>query len=309
MPRPQSAICPESGTYGVFITLMLKAGREQTVRSALSALPALTETLAREQEEPVLSSAAGIGADAWGRLFPIAKPDALTPFQAQEDGSRRAPATPADLFLHIHSNRQSANFALALRMMRLLGDSVVLVEEIHGFKTLGKRDLTGFVDGTENPEGVERAEVALVGAKDPVFAQGSYVSIQRYVHDLPLWEQYPLSRQEGVIGRTKDGDVELEDAVKPPTAHIARVVMEENGEELEILRQSMPYGTTSENGLYFIAYGKTPDVFFKMLARMVRRDGLGHYDHLLDVTRAVTGASFFVPSVELLESLGRLESV
>lgn len=305
MPRPQTAICPESGAYGVFVTLMLKTGGEQVVRSVLASLPALTETLAREQKEPALSSAAGIGADAWGRLFPIAKPAALASFQAQEDGPRRAPATPADLFLHIHSNRQSTNFALALRVMRLLGDSVILVEEIHGFKTPDGRDLTGFVDGTENPEGAERAEVALVGAEDPVFARGSYVSIQRYVHDLPLWERYPLSRQEGVIGRTKTDDAELEDAIKPPTAHIARVVMEEDGEELEILRQSMPYGTTSENGLYFIAYGRTPDIFFKMLARMVRRDGEDHYDHLLDVTRAVTGTSFFVPSIELLESLGR----
>ena len=135
------------------------------------------------------------------------------------------------------------------------------------------------------------------------FAGGSFVSLQRYVHSLPKWEVLPVPEQEHVIGRTKDDDEELDDEVKPPTAHIARVVIEEEGEELEVLRHSLPYGGTGENGLYFVAYCSDPGPFRRMLERMVLRDADGHYDRLLDFSRPVTGAAFFTPSAETLEAL------
>ena len=168
-----------------------------------------------------------------------------------------------------------------------------------GFRHLGNRDLTGFVDGSENPEGDDRAEVALV--KDGPHEGGSFVSLQRYVHDLRRWDALSLGDQEAAVGRTKDTDEEI--AVKAPSAHIARVVIEEDGAELEILRHSMPYGTTSENGLYFVAYGASPAPFRKMLERMVLSAGDGHHDRLLDFTRAVTGCAFFAPSADWLRAL------
>jgi putative iron-dependent peroxidase len=178
------------------------------------------------------------------------------------------------------------------------------MDEVHGFQYLDSRDLTGFIDGTENPQGKkERMEVALISSEDPAFAGGSYVFTQRYVHKLQKWAAVPRNEQEKVIGRRKPDSQELSDRVKPPTAHISRVVIEENGEELEIVRHSFPYGTVSEAGLFFIAYSKTLDTPEKMLNRMMgtTRDGL--HDHLMDYTQAVSGAHFFAPSLELLKSI------
>lgn len=308
MGMPQSAICAETGPSGLFLTLTLTGGipaegGAAPVRQVAAALPALTAELAERLGEPTLVSALGIGARAWTPIVATRPPSLLAPFEPVADGPRQAPATPADLFLHIHSARPDANFALARHVMRQLGGSVRVVEEITGFRHLGGRDLTGFVDGTENPKGDERAEVALVGDEDPDVAGGSYVSIQRYVHNLTGWDALPVSEQEAAVGRTKDEDEELPDTEKPPSAHIARVVIEEDGKELEVVRHSMPYGTTSECGLFFIAYGRSPQPFRRMLERMVRSDAAGHHDRLLDFTRPVTGASFFTPSLDLLRGL------
>lgn len=299
MTRPQSAICAEGGNFGLFLTLVLADGDLAPVRRVLVALPDMTEALAAQLDEPTLVSSVAIGAACWGRLTGRECPEGLVPFASLADGGRKAPATPADLFLHIHSPRHDANLMLARRVMAALGSHVRVVEEVMGFRHLGNRDLTGFVDGTENPEGDERAGVALL-AEGP-FAGGSFVSLQRYVHDLPRWEGLSTPDQEAAVGRTKESDEEME--VKPPSAHIARVVIEEDGVELEVLRHSMPYGTTSENGLYFVAYCASPAPFRKMLERMVLSAGDGHHDRLLDFTRAVTGAAFFAPSAHWLRSL------
>lgn len=305
MVRPQAAICAEGGAFGIFLTLTLASDGDAVpvVRRTAAALPGLTSQAADRLNEAGLVSAIGFGAAVWPRLFGNRQPAALAPFEALADGARLAPATAADLFIHIHSSRHDANFALAREVMERLRGATRLVEEIHGFRTSEGRDLIGFVDGTENPKGCERAEVAVVGLEDPDFAGGSYVHLQRYVHDLWRWERLSVGEQEATVGRTKVDDLELDDAVKPASAHIARVVIEEAGEELQIVRHSLPYGTTTEQGLYFVAYGRSPAPFRKMLARMVRRDADGHYDHLLDFTRPVTGAAFFVPSLTFLESI------
>jgi porphyrinogen peroxidase len=310
MTVSQTGICAEGEAFGLFLTLVVADGPAvwAVVRRVAAALAGMNAAAALRLEEPNLACAIAFGADAWDRLCGPQRPAELTPFEPLSDGGRVAPATPADLFLHIHSARHDANFALAREVMAALGDAVRVVEEIHGFKTLGGRDLTGFVDGTENPKGEERAEVALVGAEDPDFAGGSYVNIQRYVHNLPRWEGLPVADQEAAVGRTKADDVELDDDIKPPTAHIARVVIEEDGQELELVRHSLPYGTTSENGLYFVAYGRSPQPFRKMLQRMVVRDNDGSYDRLLDFTHPVTGSSFFAPSLAVLRQLGQMET-
>ena len=302
MPQPQSAICAETGAFGLFLTLTLASDAPApALRRALAAIPALTHSVANRMAEPTLVSSVAIGSAVWQRLMETDAPAGLVPFQALADGPRQAPATPADLFIHIHSPRHDANFALARRIMTELGPMVRLVEEIHGFKHLGGRDLTGFVDGTENAKGAERAGVALVA--DGPFAGGSFVSLQRYVHQLSRWETLAVPEQEAVFGRTKEADEEMDDEVKPPTAHIARVVIEEDGTELEILRHSLPYGTTTEAGLYFVAYGASPHPFRTMLERMVLQDSEGHYDHLMNFSQPVTGAAFFAPSLDRLTAL------
>jgi porphyrinogen peroxidase len=304
MAQPQSAICAEGENFGIFITLAVVEGLASSavIRRVAAQLPVMTAEVAAKLDEPALVSAMGFGAACWPHLFGAATPAELVPFQPLEDGARLAPATAADVFLHIHSSRHDANFTLARAVMGALAGAVRVVEEVHGFKYQGGRDLTGFVDGTENPKGDERPDVALVGAEDAAFAGGSYVSIQRYVHDLAKWESLGRAEQEGAVGRTKDDDEELDDEVKPPFAHIARVVIEEDGEELQVVRHSLPYGNTTESGLCFVAYGRSPRVFHLMLERMVKRDEEGHADRLLDFTRAVTGAAFFVPSQDFLRA-------
>ena len=302
MAHPQSAICPEARAFGLFLTLTVPGPDYAALRPLLAAIPSLTAVVAAELGESELVSSVAVGAALWPQIMGSPLPEGLAPFQALSDEDRHAPATPADLFIHIHSPRHDANFALARRIMDGLAPHVRLVEEIHGFKHQGGRDLTGFVDGTENPKGDARAQVALVSGGP--FAGGSFVSIQRYVHQLRRWDDMTVPDQEAVIGRTKVSDEEMDDSVKPPTAHIARVVIEEDGQELEVVRHSLPYGTTAEAGLYFVAYCASPEPFRKMLEAMVLRDTQGLYDRLLDFSRPVTGAAFFAPSQDLLASLG-----
>ncbi|MBI3992652.1 MAG: Dyp-type peroxidase [Candidatus Lambdaproteobacteria bacterium] len=302
MAAPQSGILPPGNSHALFVTLLLNAGRSAMAQAgaACRAVPRLTRELAATCPEAQLGSVVGIAAQAWERLFTGPRPRHLHPFVAQHEGERHAPATPVDVLLHIRSERADVNYLLAKAVMSAFGKSVVVAEDIAGFRYLDNRDLTGFVDGTANPQGEERAAVALV-ADDPPFAGGSYVHLQRYVHNLAAWEQLPVAQQESVIGRTKAGDVELDDDSKPPTAHIARVEIEEQGEELELLRHSMPYGGAREAGLVFVAYGRSPHAFETMLARMIHADAAGHYDHLMRYTRAVTGALCFAPPLDFLD--------
>lgn len=161
-------------------------------------------------------------------MSPGRRPRGLRQFRALDSGSLRAPSTGGDLLLHILSKRVDLNFELAARARGALGESVSVMDDVTGFRYLDGRDLTGFIDGTENPEGRERAPVASIGSEDPDFAGGSYVFTQRYVHDLGKWAGVPLKEQEGAIGRRKRDSQELSDRTKPPTAHISRVVIEEN---------------------------------------------------------------------------------
>ena len=301
MPKPQGAVLVKSGHYGLYLTLTLRHGAALApVRRALGGLPVLTQTIARELGEKRLLSAVAIGPRAWPLLFKMPKPDGLAPFRAIKDGPRHAPSTPGDLFIHIHSEHAYANFHLARRLMAQLRKSTKLIEEIHGFRNFEERDLTGFVDGTENPTGKDRVEAVIVGRENPRFAGGTFVSVQRFVHDLDHWERQAIKTQENTIGRTKQANVEMDDATKPATAHIARAVLEVNGKEFEILRQGLPYGTTSEHGVFFIAYLRDPRTYRRVLDRIFRRDAAGHYDHLTNFTRPVTGTNYFAPSVEFL---------
>lgn len=306
MPRPQSAILPEPSQHALFLVLRVRepAARGRTVARAAAAVPGLTSRVAAANRGSRLVSAVAFGAELWDMLSPRRRPAGLRPFRALRAGPRAAPATGGDLLLHIVSRRHDLNFELAHRFRRALGDLVEVMDETHGFRYLDSRDLTGFIDGTENPKGRERAPVALIGAEDAAFAGGSYVFTQRYVHDLHAWASLPRGEQEKVIGRRKPDSRELSPRLRPPTAHISRVVIEEGGEELEIVRHSFPYGTVSEHGLFFIAYTRDLGIPERMLARMIGTSGDGLYDRLMEFTRPVSGATFFAPSLEVLRALG-----
>jgi putative iron-dependent peroxidase len=308
MPIPQAGIIPDPNPNALFLVLHVLEPEKngKGVAKIAAGIPALVEKVGVADPRAKLVCTVSFGAEFWDVISPGKRPAGLRPFTAMEADGRRAPSTGGDILLHILSKRHDLNFELATRVRNQLGGAVEVMEEVHGFRYLDSRDLTGFIDGTENPKGAkDRAAVALIGSEDPAFAGGSYVFTQRYVHNLEKWATVPTREQEKIIGRRKSDSEELSERAKPPTAHISRTVIEENGEELEIVRHSFPYGTVSEKGLFFIAYCKTLDIPEKMLSRMIGTSGDGLYDHLMDFSQAVSGANFFAPSLEVLRSLGR----
>jgi porphyrinogen peroxidase len=252
-----------------------------------------------------LSCIMGIGSDAWDRLFGEPRPAELHPFREFRSGPRHAVATPGDLLFHIRAERMDLCFELATQIMARLGAAVELVDEVHGFRYFDARDLLGFVDGTENPTGQAAIDATLIGAEDSLFARGSYVIVQKYLHDMAGWNALPTEAQERIIGRTKLSDIELDETVKPSWAHSALTVIEEGGREIKILRDNMPFGRAGEGefGTYFIGYSRSPRTIEQMLENMFVGRPPGNYDRILDFSRAVTGNLFFVPAATFLEEV------
>ncbi len=306
MPQPQAGIVPEPSPNALFLILRVRepATNGPAVAKVAAGVPALVTKVGASDLWAKLVCTVGFGSEFWDVISPDKRPAGLRPLKAIAAERRSAPNTGGDLLFHILSKRHDLNFELAMRLRNQLGDTVEVMDEVHGFRYLDSRDLTGFIDGTENPKGKERAPVASISAEDPAFAGGSYVFTQRYVHNLQKWATLARQEREKVISRRKPDSKELSDKAKPPTAHISRVVIEEHGAELEIVRHSFPYGTVSESGLFFIAYSKTLDTPEKMLSRMMGTTGDDLHDHLMDYTWAVSGATFFAPSLEVLKALG-----
>jgi putative iron-dependent peroxidase len=247
----------------------------------------------------------GFGSELWARVAaPSQVPPALRPFDAVEGpGGRRAPSTQHDLWIWVHGTGPDLALDAARAVTACLAPVATLAVEQPCFVYRDSRDLTGFIDGTENPPVEEGPEVALIPPGEPGEG-GAFVITQRWVHDLAAFHARSVSEQEGTIGRTKPDSIELDAAIKPPDAHISRVVIEEDGEELEIYRRSTPYGTVREHGLYFLAFSADVSRFDKMLARMFGTTGDGLHDHLTDFTTPVTGSYYFAPPLEALAALG-----
>lgn len=253
-----------------------------------------------------LSCIMGFGSAAWDRLFATPRPKELHPFQ-EIRGQHHAPATPGDILFHILARSMDLCFELAMQITARLGKAIAIVDETHGFKFFDQRDMIGFVDGTENPVGQQSLDAVLIGDEDPTFAGGSYVIVQKYLHDLDGWNALPVERQEAIIGRKKLSDIELEDSVKESYAHnVATSISDEDGNELKIVRDKMPFGTIGkgEFGTYFIGYARSPLRIGRMLQNMFVGNPPGNYDRLLDFSRATTGNLFFVPPVTFLGSAG-----
>src|SRR6202034_1196503 len=229
----------------------------------------------------------------------------LHPFREFKAGSRHAVATPGDLLFHIRAKRTDLCFELATQIMTRLGEAVAVIDEVHGFRYFDDRDIIGFVDGTENPTAQTAIDTAYLGAEDALFAGGSYVIVQKYLHDMAGWNALSTEAQERIIGRTKLWDIELDDAVKPTSAHNALTVIEENGKEIRIVRANMPFGQVGQGefGTYFIGYARSPRTIEQMLTNMFVGRPPGNYDRLLDFSRAVTGNLFFVPTATFLDDV------
>ncbi len=290
----------------IFLVLTIDEGREDEVRSLLEDLSGLRRSVGFRIPDGGLSVVTGIGSEMWDRLFDGPRPAELHPFVPLDGGRHRAPSTPGDLLFHLRASSTDLCFELAAKINDRLRGAATVVDETHGFRYFERRDLLGFVDGTENPEDEEAVAAALVGDEDPEFTGGSYVIVQKYLHDLSTWNAISVEEQERVIGRTKLDDIELDDATKPANSHVALTTIEDDdGEERQILRANMPFGSfgADEFGTYFIGYAATPDVTEEMLRNMFLGNPPGNYDRILDFSTAVTGSLFFCPSSEMLEDL------
>jgi putative iron-dependent peroxidase len=300
-PEPQPVLSPLT-TAAIFLVVTVDKGGEETVRDLLADLPGLRRSYGFGAPGGALSCVAAIGSEVWGRLFDGPRPAELHPFRELNGPRHRAVSTPGDLLFHLRATRQDLCFGLAAEIMDRLRGSVTLVDEVQGFKYLDVRDLMGFVDGTENPEGAAASAAVLVADEDPDFAGGSYVIVQKYLHDLQAWNALPVEAQEKVIGRRKMTNVELDE----PASHVAlNTVTGADGEELQILRDNMPFGSPGhdEFGTYFIGYARTPEVTEQMLRNMFLGTAAATHDRILDFSTAVTGTLFFVPSADFLDDL------
>ena len=291
----------------IFLVLTINPGDENraSVLSLCADLSALLRAVGFRALEGSLSCIMGFGSDAWDRLFGSPHPAELHPFRQIRSGTRHAVSTPGDLVFHIRAKRMDLCFELATQVLTRLQGAVSTSDEVHGFRYFDDRDLLGFVDGTENPTGSAAADAVYIGDEDPAFTGGSYVIVQKYLHNLDAWNKLPTEAQEKIIGRTKISDIELDDSVKPTSAHNALTVIEENGREIKILRDNMPFGRPGQGefGTYFIGYSRSPRTIEQMLENMFIGRPPDNYDRILDFSTAVTGSLFFIPTATFLDSV------
>jgi porphyrinogen peroxidase len=289
----------------IFLVLTVEADGSDTVRDLLADLPGLQRAVGFRVPSGELSCVVGIGANAWDRLFAMPRPDGLHPFREITGERHRAPVTAGDLLFHIRAAQLDLCFELAARIVERLVGAATVVDEVQGFKYFDERDLLGFVDGTENPIG-RAARLAVTIDDGSAHAGGSYVVVQKYVHDLDTWNSLPVEEQEKIIGRTKLDNIELADDVMPQNSHVTlNTIVDADGTERDVLRANMAFGSPGrgEFGTYYIAYAADVDVIERMLRNMFLGDPPGNYDRILDFSHALTGGLFFVPTADFLDDL------
>jgi porphyrinogen peroxidase len=242
----------------------------------------------------------GFRPELWRAIAPDQIPAEVSGFNQPLQGVEgfSMPATQHDLWFWAAGHAYERVFDSAREVIAALAQVASLVEETDGWTYKDNRDLTGFIDGTENPDLMVAPEVALVPDGAPG-AGGSVVLVQKWVHDFTLWEALSVGEQEKAIGRSKDDSTELSDVIRGPAAHVPRNVIVENGEERHIFRRNTPYGTPSDHGTMFVGFSCEQHRLDRMLRRMAGMED-GIRDTLTRYTTAVTGAYYFVPAVQAL---------
>jgi putative iron-dependent peroxidase len=302
-PQPQPVLARLTPA-AIFLVVTIDPSGEEGVHEALAGISGLVRSIGFRDPAKNLSATTSIGSQAWDRLFEGPRPAELHPFVELVGPRHTAPATPGDLLFHVRGETLDVCFELANYLLRSMAGAVTVVDEVHGFRFFDNRDLLGFVDGTENPNGAPAVAATEIGDEDPKFAGGSYVHVQKYLHDMAAWGSLSVDEQERVIGRTKLEDIEFGDDEKPADAHIAlNVITDDDGTQLQIVRHNMPFGELGkgEFGTYFIGYSRTPRVTEQMLHNMFLGDPPGNTDRILDFSTAVTGGLFFTPTVDFLD--------
>ena len=304
--NPQLVAAPLTRA-AIFLVVTINPGDDSVaaVRSLCGDLAALLRAVGFREADQNLSCVMSFGSTAWDRLFGEPRPAELHPFREIHAGTRHAVATPGDVLFHIRAEPLGLCFELAAQIMARLRDAVAPADEVQGFRYFDHRDLLGFVDGTENPTGPEAVDATVVGVEDPVFAGGSYVIVQKYLHDLAAWNALPIEAQEHIIGRIKLSDIEIDEAIRPTSAHNSLTKIVEDGNEIKIVRHNMAFGQAGhgEFGTYFIGYSRSPRTIEQMLQNMFVGRPPGNYDRIVDFSRAVTGNLFFAPSATFLDEV------
>ena len=300
----QSVILPLPSDHARFIVLRLKDLSLEELKQKLADLLSTRDRLITQHPQAQIKTAIAFGPELWAKLH-AETPAGFKQLEAIH-GSFQMPVVEADVFIHLASQRTDICFAMSQAFFDGIQDQVEVLDERVCFRNFDGRDLTGFIDGTENPQFADdRAETALMPEDAGIFANGSFIFAQRYAHDLEKWKRLKVDAQEQVIGRTKLESIELDDDVKPANAHVARTIVEdEEGEELAILRHSLPYGDgRGDQGLFFVAYTNDLSIIDRMLFQMFGTSGDGIHDRLLHFVTPKDGAYYFAPSEDLLEEI------
>ncbi|MFK4850836.1 Dyp-type peroxidase [Microbacterium sp. ZW T6_19] len=302
---PQQVDAPLTRS-AIFLVLTVDETRFDDVRATVAGIEDIVKSVGFRDLDARLSCAVGVGSRIWTGLTGHPLPAELHPFPEVSGGAHTAVSTPGDLLFHIRAERPDLCFELERLILEQLGTAVTVDDEVSGFRYFDARDLLGFVDGSANPVGPDLPEATLVGAEDSAFAGGSYVVVQKYLHDLDAWQSLTTEQQEAVIGRRKADNIELDDAaVGTQQAHKTLATITDESGEHDILRDNMPFGRpgAGEFGTYFIGYSRRLWVIERMLQRMFIGDPPGLHDRILDFSVAHTGTTFFAPSATFLSSL------
>jgi putative iron-dependent peroxidase len=303
--EPQTVNAPLSRSAVFLVARIVESDEALTVvRDVISDIGGLVRAVGFRDLGRQLSCNVGIGAAAWDRLGRPTRPRQLHPLAGVTGAVHSAVATPGDLLFHIRADSVDLCFELERLILQKLGDNIT-VDEVSGFRYFDSRDLLGFVDGTENPTGAALEHDTLIATEDNEFAGGSYVVVQKYLHDLTAWGALTVEEQEHIIGRTKVDNVELDGTGDRLSHKDLNTIVDADGVEHDILRDNMPFGRpgAGEFGTYFIGYAADLSTIEKMLQRMFVGVPPGAHDRILDFSTAVTGSAYFVPSNDLLESL------
>jgi putative iron-dependent peroxidase len=299
MTQPQKGICAEPNLHAQYLMLNVIDDDTQAIRDKLARTLNLFDHYDNEHYEAMVTGIVAVGVQYWPELYPEAYPKCLTPFPDIQVEDRCAPSTPCDLFIQIRADRQDICYALGLAIMNLFRLHVELVDQVHGFRYLDGRDLTGYLIAPDNPRGMQKLDVGLVGDDDPVFSGGSYIHIQRYRHDLRRWQSLTERQQEQIMGVTQQHHVQSPESNS--NSHFVRIAaIDTEGYGVALLNQSMPYGNMHSQGLFFVSCAASSQLFETLLHSRIVGDDNGDYDRLLDFSNAETGAAFFAPSINFI---------
>ncbi|MBU2978619.1 Dyp-type peroxidase [Alteromonas sp. C1M14] len=299
MTQPQKGVCAEPNLHAQYLLLNVVDEDVDTIRGKLARVLDIFDAYDNEHYEAMLTGMVAVGSTFWSELYPGLLPSELAPFPDMQCEDRTAPATPWDLFIQIRADRLDICHAVAMEVMDLLRIHVELVEQIRGFRYLDGRDLNGYIYATDNPRGMLRRKVAIIEQDESEFIGGSYVHIQRFRHDLRRWESLSQRQQEQVMGTTREHN--LPSPEQNAMSHCVRANTLNQADKLPgLIKQGMPYGDLTTQGLFFVSCAASAQPFKLMLHSQVFGTGDGDYDRWLDYTCAETGAAFFAPSVTFI---------